>query len=241
MPVKECTGLPVSGARDAGTGTVADMTNTTERHPTTTSTTYRTPAWLMVGSTLAFVAWLAAAMTTISGTGVTDTADLTPRTMATIRVGFLVTTVLYAVAYALGGAGLATVAARLRRGGARVPATAALVAAAGSVAAIAGYPVAALLAGGFDAGRLGDQGAWDAAIGLSIAAMWLALGAIALGGVALRTSGALRRTGLVVAVIAGIALVADVVLGAVLPPFLVGLLLLPYAIGLLRRPVASPA
>jgi hypothetical protein len=143
-----------------------------------------------------------------------------------------------------GGAGRhrqARLALRLRHTDARIPALGALVAAVVATAAIVGYPIAMLSATGFDQDRLGDHPGYAVGIGLSYAAIWLSLVAVVACGVALRTSGILRRTGLIVAIIAGLVLVTDVVAGGAWPPAVVGLLVLPYGIGLLRRRVASPA
>ena len=67
---------------------------------------------------MVFAAWFAAPMTTLSGAGVTDSADLTPAQMSTIRAGWAVIWPLYALALLVGLAGSAVLNNTLwRRGG----------------------------------------------------------------------------------------------------------------------------
>jgi hypothetical protein len=76
-------------------------------------------------------------MTTLAGAGVTDSADLTPAQMSTIRVGWAVIWPLYAVALLVGLAGSAVLNNTLRATAGRRWATASQVANALAAAAIA--------------------------------------------------------------------------------------------------------
>lgn len=73
---------------------------------------------------------------------------------------------------------------------------------------------------------------------LSHAAIWSGAIATALCALGLRITGALRRIGLVVSVLAGLFVLADVATRS-FPPFVVALLWLALGIGLLRGGVAS--
>src|SRR5689334_42205 len=160
--------------------------------PITRTNPYRRPAWLMVGSFVAFIAWIASAIALLAGAGVTDSGDLTPDKMASIRVGWLAVWALYAIAVGLGALSMARLAAGLRTTGARWTATGALVAAVASTAAILVHFVLSASVSSFTAARLADVPAWKATMALSMAAMWLTLLANVLGGLALRRSGVLR-------------------------------------------------
>ena len=71
-------------------------------------------------------------------------------------------------------------------------------------------------------------------LALSYLSAWAAMAAVVFTGIGLRVNGLLRRTGLVVAIIAAALLVVDVVTRA-LPPWLVAFYWLAFGIGLLRR------
>jgi hypothetical protein len=95
---------------------------------------------------------------------------------------------------------------------------------------------------GFDQPRMGEHPLYDLSIFLSLLAIWLGALAAGLVGLALRADGRLRRTGLVVAVVAAVLIVVDTTLtqGAI-PPFAVSFLWLALGVGLLRGRVPSPS
>jgi hypothetical protein len=201
----------------------------------------RTPdrsAWLLVLSPLPFVAWLAALVPAMSSTGVTNAADLTLAQMASIRGGWAAAWPVYAVAVLVGAVAMAMLNARLTA--ARGPATASQVAVAASAITIVGHLALIELAAGFTEPRLGDNDLYAASQVLSYATIWCATAAVILTGLALRASGMLRRTGLVVAIIAAALLLLDMATRA-LPPFMVAAFWLVVGIGLLRRRVPSAA
>ena len=190
---------------------------------------------LLVAALAPFLAWFALAMTTLAQTGVNTTGDFTPATMADVRLQWIVIAVLYTLAVLTGAAGTASVGTTPELTlAARITATV-------SAIAILGYLALALTMTGFGEPKLSENPLWGASLWLSMTAIWAALAGIVVTGLGLRRTGRLRRTGLVVAIIAGIILVADVVLGGAFPPLIVALLWLPLGIGLLRRPVTAPA
>ncbi|MET7402406.1 hypothetical protein ABZS66_53885 [Dactylosporangium sp. NPDC005572] len=188
---------------------------------------------LLVLALVLFLAWFVLAMATLAQTGVNNTADFTPAVMADVRPQWIVIVTLYALAVLAGAAGMATVAT------AAGLTVAARIASGVSAVAIAGYLVLALSMTGFTDAKLSDDSRWSPSLWLSIISIWAALAAVVLTGAGLRRTGVLRRTGLVVAIIAGVILLADVVLGGAFPPLVVGFLWLAIGIGLLRRPVTA--
>ncbi|MGN9914711.1 hypothetical protein ACTMTJ_45000 [Phytohabitans sp. LJ34] len=201
---------------------------------TDTTAAIRRPAWKLALSPLAFVAWLVAVVATMSGTGVSDSADLTPDQMDGIRVGWALMWPVYAIAVLLGLSALYPLN-RLLRG--RL-ATASQVFVAVAAVAILANLVLSEVAAGFGEARLGDNAAYEASLVASYASIWAATVATILTAVALRTSGLLRRAGLVVAILAGALLVLDVATRG-LPPFMVALFWVVLGVGLLRRRVPS--
>jgi hypothetical protein len=199
-----------------------------------TAATPRRPAWLLALSPLGFAAWLVAVVATMSGSGVTDSADLTPDQMDGIRVGWALMWPVYAFAVLLGLAGLLLLNRLLS--GPLATASQALVAVSG--AAILANLVLSEVAAGFGEARLGDNAAYEASLVASYASIWAATVATVLTAVALRASGLLRRAGLVVAILAGALLALDVATRG-LPPFMVALFWVVLGVGLLRRRVPS--
>lgn len=120
----------------------------------------RRPAWLLALSPLAFVAWLVAVVATMSGSGVSDSADLTPDQMDGIRVGWALMWPVYAFAVLLGLAGLFLLNRLLS--GPLATASQALVAVSG--AAILANLVLSEVAAGFGEARLGDNAAYEASL-----------------------------------------------------------------------------
>ncbi len=200
----------------------------------------RSAARLLILSPLVFVLWLVGVVSTMSGTGVTNAADLTPTQMDTIRTGWLLQWPLYTAAILAGAAGMTQLNPALRDTPAgRIARVSTVVGVLSAVVAVA-HLVLIELSAGFTEARLGDNRAYATSQVLSYTAIWAAALAVVLTGLALRTSGVLRRTGSVVAVLAVLFLVADVLTRG-FPPFVVGLLWLTIGVGLLRRRVPSSA
>lgn len=198
----------------------------------------RLGAWLLALSPLPFVAWLIAVVTVMSGPGVTDSADLTREQMASIRGGWWLIWPLYAAAVIVGGVGMTLLNRTLRETPGQRWSVLSQVACGISVVAILANLVLSEVAGGFTEARLGLNRAFDASLVASYASIWAAAVAVLLTGIALRASGVLRRAGPVVAVIAGVFLLLDVLTRG-FPPFFVALLWLAVGVALLRRRVAS--
>lgn len=195
----------------------------------------RLSAWLLALSPVPFVVWLATTIAVMSGPGVTNSADLTREQMASIRVGWAVMWPLYALAVIVGCVAIVMVNREVRATPwSSLSQVACGVAGLGIVADLVLSEVAA----GFTEERLGLNGAFDAAMVASYAAIWAATVAVILTGIGLRVSGVLRRTGTVVAIVAAVILVLDVLTRG-FPPFFVALLWLALGVGLLRRRVPS--
>lgn len=197
----------------------------------------RGPAWLLALSPVLFLAWVVGVIATMSGSGVSQAADLTRARMDAIRVGWLVTWPLYAVAVIFGAAALVAATRVPRRSALTVGSQVAAVA---SVAAVLACVVLREVALGFSQPRLGDNRAYTVSLALSYVAIWTLVVAIVLAALALRAAGVLRRTGLVVAVVATLLLVLDAVTRA-LPPWFAAFYLLALGVGLLRGRVPSQA
>jgi len=208
---------------------------TTQAVPTATPVKNRTTGWLLIASLPLFAIWFAVAMSMLASTGVSNSADLTPDQLSSIRLGWVVIWPLYGVALLVGLAG----ATRLNRTLSNLWATVGQVANALAALAITACVLIMLAMTGSTEPRLGDHPWWDRSMLLSVVAVVLALAGTVLTGVALRTTGYLRRTGLWVAITGGVLLVLNLVTAGNLPPFLPAVLWLVIGIALLRRPVAS--
>ena len=146
---------------------------------------HRTAAWLMIASPVLFAVWFAAAMTVLSGSGVTDSADLTPDKMSTIRLGWMLVWPLYGVALLLGLAGASRLNRALRATAGRTWAVAADAANALAGLAMIGYVVMVLGTTGFTQATLGEHPWWDPSLFVSVVAIVLAL----VGAAARRSAG----------------------------------------------------
>jgi hypothetical protein len=199
-------------------------------------TRLRTPAWLLTLSPLGFVVVVAAGAATFVASGIDDTARMTPAQMADIRTAWMLFWPVYAAAVGVGAAGLILLGRALPGGLAK----ATQVAAGLSVVSILGNVVLNWSMLGFDQPELGRHPGYDTSIFLSILAIWLGAVGAGLAGLALRRAGILRRTGIVVAIVAAVHVVVEATLtqGAI-PPFVVSFLWLALGIGLLRRRVPS--
>ena len=92
----------VTGVRDAGIASVGRMDTLVAPQ----RTRLRTPAWLLALSPLGFVAVVALGAATFVGSGIDDTAFMTPAQMADIRVAWLAFWPVYAAAVSVGAVGL---------------------------------------------------------------------------------------------------------------------------------------
>lgn len=200
----------------------------------------RLAGWLLALSPVAFAVVTVAWGATFADTGVDNYTLLTPEQLADIRLGWIVLWAVYAAAVLVGAVAMAALNQALRGTPARALANASQVAVAVSVASMLTGLVLRYAVLGFTEARLELNSLHDAAYWTSLLAIWSAAVAVALTGIGLRTSGVLRRTGLVVALIAAGYVLVDVVLTrGELPPFVIALLWLPLGIGLLRRRVPS--
>ncbi len=199
----------------------------------------RRAAWWLVLSPPAFVVWLALVIATIAGTGVESSADLTRQQMDTIRIGWAVVWPAYTAAVMIGAVGMALLDRALRGTTARRWATASQVLTAVSVVAILANLVLSELSAGFTESRLGRSSLYETALVTSYVAIWAALLALVLTGVALHRTAVLRRTGLVLGVASGAILLLDALTRG-FPPLVVALLWLAIGIALLRRRTSSP-
>jgi hypothetical protein len=120
----------VTGVRDAGIASVGRMDTLVAPQ----RTRLRTPAWLLALSPLGFVAVVAFGAATFVGSGIDDTAFMTPAQLADIRVAWLAFWPVYAAAVSVGAVGLIL----LGRGLAGGLAKAAQAAAGLSIAAVLG-------------------------------------------------------------------------------------------------------
>ncbi|GAB3830879.1 hypothetical protein ACFPIJ_30595 [Dactylosporangium cerinum] len=188
---------------------------------------------LLVLALVPFLAWFVLAMATLAQTGYNNSADFTPGVLADVRLQWVAIAILYALAVLAGAAGMAMVATSP---GLTV---ATRIASGVSAVAITGNLVLALSMAGSTTAKLSDNSLWGPSLWLSIISIWAALAAVVLTGVGLRRTGVLRRTGLVVAIIAGVILLADLALGGAFPPLVVGFFWLAIGIGLVRRPVTA--
>lgn len=198
----------------------------------------RRAGWLLVASPLGFVLWIVVLVPAMHANGLESSADLTPDVLATFRPRWLAAWPLYAAGVLMGTAGLAFVNRALRETASRQLAIMSQVAVVIATVCIVGNLILELVLTGSDHARLGLDPAYGAAMVLSYAAIWSGAIATALCGLGLRITGALRRTGLVVSVLAGLLVLADVATRG-LPPFFVALLWLALGIGLLRGGVPS--
>jgi hypothetical protein len=157
--------------------------------------------------------------------------DVTAARLGEVAAGWVAFHLAFVVAIAAGAWGLGVV----HRGN-RVSSL--LAGAAVAAVVTAALRVAMLGAGG---GRLGDLPTFEVALAGSLLAVWLATAATVLTGAALRRIAGLRRVGGIVAVVAALYLLADIVTGGGFPPFVVSLLWLVLGVSVLVRRVPSAA
>lgn len=198
---------------------------------TLSSTATRRTAWMLALSPLAFVVLVATVLAIDSG----PMSELSAARLANIAGMWIAYHVVYLVAVVWGAWCLVRLDRTLSGPLPRISGVFAVLGVLAGVA-LAVVRIAMLGAG---SGRIGDLGTFPVASVLSMLAVWCVAVATVLTAVALSTEGMLRRTGLVVAVLGGLYVVADVVSGGGFPPFTVALLWLAVGVALLVRRVPS--
>jgi hypothetical protein len=209
------------------------------------------PAWLLILTLPAFVAYLALAVATIAEEADSSSAELTPAQISDLGVSWIALHLLWMTPSVLAAVGLALLAGRWRlRGTTAVPILAGV-----AVVLAAAYLVVQVLAFGFDGPTWGDSRLYPLGVGLSLAAGWAGtLPATVLVAVALARQGIIRRTAWAVAALTALYFVFElltylpVLLGPAsfaetvgLPPFLLGIFWAVLGGGLLRARVPSGA
>jgi len=181
-------------------------------------------------SPLPFAVLVITLLTAVAASGVEDSGDITPAIMTDIRLQWIGVWIVYPLALIFGSVGMFRLF-RSRRG---ALARGALVATCLSVGCMLVSTALNLSLTGFSAERLGAVTRYDVALEVSLVSFWLAWVALICGGLALRLSGVLRRTGLVVAILAALLGIVDVAGHGAVPPFVVSFLWLTLGIGLIK-------
>lgn len=181
-------------------------------------------------SPLGFAVLVVTLLTAVSNSGVDDSAYITPAIMADIRTQWIGLWIVSPLALIFGSTGMYLLfrsrPAALARG--------AVVATVLSMACAIVNAGLNLSLTGFSAGRLGSMTRYDVALEVNLVSFWLGWVALICGGIALRRGGELRRTGLVVAILAALLGIVDVAGHGAIPPFVLSFLWLALGIGLLR-------
>jgi hypothetical protein len=211
--------------------------------------TVKRPAWLLILTLPAFIAYLAVAGATIAQEAESSSAELTPAEVSDLGLWWVVLHLLWMTPSVLAAIGVAQVARRCR-----LSSTAAVTGfACAALALAAAYLVVQVLAFGFDGETWGDSRLYPLGVGLSVAAGWAGtLPATILVAVSLAKHGIATRTAWTVAALTGLYFVFEllVYLPALvgpatvaettgLPPFLLGIFWACLGGGLLRARVPS--
>jgi hypothetical protein len=203
----------------------------------------RGTARMLTWSPLLFIAVVVLFTTAVARSGVEDSADITPAILDKVGALWPLLWLTLAAAQVFGSIGMIRLSRWLATDD---DSTTALLARLTAVAAAVTIG-AALVGGAFgislmaadDFVRMGDLVQYDAQYVVNFVAIASAYVTIACAGAALHRSRRLRRTGLVVAIIATTALVVDLVSGGMVPPFVMALLWCGIGVALLRRRVPS--
>ncbi|MEV6416746.1 hypothetical protein [Kribbella sp. NPDC051718] len=181
-------------------------------------------------SPIPFVILVITLLVASAAAGTDKSAEITPAVMAEIRAQWIGVWIVYPLAVCFGSVGM------LHLFGSRhsVLARGAVVATGLSIVCALVNAGLNLSITGFDADRLGSVTRYDVALEVNLVSFWLAWVALICGGLALRRAGELRRTGLVVAVLAGLFGVVDIAGHGAVPPFVLSFLWLTLGVGLLR-------
>lgn len=194
----------------------------------------RLPAFSLVASFLAFIVLVVTSVTLVLSRFPHGLGPMTPQQMATFQGTFVLFNVLTLLPMVLGSGGIVALFSTLKETPARAFAWLMLVTALGAIAATGVIIVTRLGIMGFTQATLGENSTWQWATWFAdnVITPLLAVATLATG-ISLFSSGVLRRTGLVVALLSGIVLILLFVIGAA--PFIFGPLWLALGIGLLRR------
>jgi len=218
--------------------------------PSTTSTSLRAPAWLLVGTLAAFVAYVAFAIATISKVADTS-ATLTPGQIDDLGASWMAVHLTWMVPPVLAAVALTLLSRRLGTTTRFVPVLAAV-----ALALAMAYLVVNGLAYGSDAATWGQNELYPWSYLLSISVGWLGvLPATLLVTVALARAGIARRSAWTLTVLVGLYWAFDlltylpVILGPAtlaafeggLPPFLLGIFWAVLGGSLLKSRVTSEA
>lgn len=206
---------------------------------TTRPTVRRSRAGLiLILSPLAFAVVVITLLTASSGSGAEDAADITPAIMAEIGPSWIGLWIIFALAVTFGSTGMFLLF-RSRPAALARAAVAATVLSVVCTVVQAGLKISLV---DFSADRLGSMTQYNVALEVSLVSFWLGFAAVVCGGLALRRSGELPRTGLVVAVVAALLGIVDIAGHGVVPPFVLSFLWLAIGIGVLKaRGVPSGA
>lgn len=192
----------------------------------------RAGAWFLALSPLGFVIYTAFGLVFFVAAGVSLWSEIDRDLMTSLRLGWVIGQFVFVLPYLLGTVGVFCLARELLHTRARRLALATIVSAGAALLGAVAYATLMILAGGFTEGRMGlnvygqlatgpvvqfaaDPSAWSTALFLGMT-FWRA---------------EIRPTlGLVVAILAALAIVATVVAGSA-PPFAVSFLWLALGIG----------
>lgn len=198
--------------------------------------------WLLALSPIPFALVVPMFLVTVTASGVPDSSQVTPEIMASIRPQWIALWVVYFAAVAFGAYAVGRLAREVGHTGGvftRRVALGSRVGAALSFVSITANLVLYLSLIGFDEPRLELSSTYELAYQLSLVSIWFGWLALIFAGMALWSSGLLRRAGLVVATLAGLLGVVDVTTQGGIPPFVISFLWLAVGVGLLRRAVSS--
>lgn len=192
-------------------------------------------AAILISSPVAFVLVVAVTMAIVTTAGLASLADITPAEFSGGLWAIVARGATYVVAVAWGATGTVLLTRRLTAGetAARTLALATALAAALSVLAAVGQVVIPLMALGFQEARFGDTRFSDWLLISSILAIWFAIVATGLAAWTVRRRGVRPGAMLVITVICGVYLVADIATRGGFPPFVIAFVWL--AMGLLLR------
>ncbi|MET0735237.1 MAG: hypothetical protein ABWY55_06305 [Microbacterium sp.] len=205
------------------TATDAPAVATPSAAPLPSTTAARWGAWMLAVSPAYFVLVVITNISVLAANDIPPFVDITREQMDRISTGWILLSVLYCVAFILGGIGVALLGTALARGRiSRWWAWAATVVAIGSVVLYLPYAPFRIAAMAFTEDRLGDNRWYTFWEPMSYLGMDLAITATAFLCAALFAGTVRRRTGLVVGVIAVVYLVAAIALP--MPPFVISFL-----------------
>ena len=199
-------------------------------------------AWLLAVSPAYFVLFIATSLGVLAANAIPPFNEITREQMDAIRLGWIVISILFPLAFILGTIGVVLLAAALARlGGApRVWAWVAVVVGAVSIALFLPYAAFRIAAMGFTEQRLGDNewySFWEPA---GYVGNHAALAALALLCVALFVGARIRTASLIIGALAVAFLIAGIA-QLLLPPFIISFLWCALGVVWLRSIRRRPA